>query len=459
MATPADLTAGPVNSGTMLMPATQYVGTTTDDRVVAFTGTTTGAQTVPLAGGTPTTIDADSASLLVSRKTVFSWAGVSSNVTIGTLTVWTSALSAPRKASSKSFAGSAASTTDGTYIAYAENGVEHGATDIVVGKTDGSGSVTTVVTGADTANTECPIIIATTGTAFIIEYCTGSASMDMGNNVGKLVYVDPAAGTPAAVSISTDASDFSFDKAGDKLWYVDSTKKLFYTAVPPSGAATQVDTDIISAYITQDGSALLWTTTANALKRAATSALGTPTTIVAAGARNLRGISEDETMGFISDDEPNKDTSQSNLAYLSLTSANTPSKVVTDSSGVLYGPSFTSDSKIALWYDKNATSVANFHQTPIASGTATKIADAVWNHQTVTATKILFMDHYINASPTGKANLSRFDLTTSTTTLIVNGAQARNSIDLSSDKSKVIYDYQIKNNKTVSGVYTAPASQ
>lgn len=457
MAGPADMTVVPVNTGTLLMAASQYVATTTDDRVVVFAGTNGGASSIPVAGGTPTVIDAASGSLLVSRKTVFSWSKVTSAIEVGDLTIWSSAMSTPRKVSTKSYAGVAAATANGTYIAYAENSVEDGATDVVIGKADGTGTTTVFATGADTTNAACPVLVVSTGNGFLVEYCTGAANMDMGTTAAQLLYIDPAATTPAPVSVSTDAANFSFDKNGSKLWYLDSTKKLFYSALPPAGAATQVDTDVASVYMTQDGAALLWTTNANVLKRALTSAVGSPTSLVAAGAKFLRGFSEDDAMGFISSDEPNKDTSASNLAYLSITAPSSATKVVTDSSGVLYGPAFTSDSKIALWYDKNDASVANLHQTNIASGASTPIANAVWNHETVTATKILFMDNYKSASPNGKADLSRYDLAAAKAVVIANGAVARNSIDLSQDKSKVIYDFQVKNMPAVSGVYTAPA--
>ncbi len=459
MAAAGDMSVPPVNTGTLILPASQYVATTADDQAIAFTGLIGGISAVSLSGGTPTVVDASSASVAVSGKVVFSWSSVTSVATVGNLTLWASGKT-PRMASMKSFSGVGAATTDGTYIAYADNAVQGGATDIVVGKFDGTGSVTTVVTGADTANTECPIIIAHSGTGFFIEYCTGSAAMDMGTTVAHLVYVDPAAATPMAVSLSTDAANFGIDKAGDKAWYLDSTKKLFYTAVPPAGAATQVDTDVSTAYMNQDGSALVWSTSGGALKRAATSAVGTATTLTATGSKLLRAVSADETQGFITDVDPNKDNSQSNLAYTSLVTAGTPTKLVTDSSGVLYGPAFTPDSKIALWYDKNATSVATLHQTTLSSGMSAKIADTVWNHETVTNTKILYMDNYkagVPATATGKADLSAYDLATGTVKVIVNAAQARNSIDLSQDKSKVIYDYQNKAMKSMSGVYVAPA--
>ena len=59
--TPAD-----PGKGTLVLPALQFVAITSDDYVVGFTGTKGGLSVAPLAGGTPTVVDAASVSAAIS---------------------------------------------------------------------------------------------------------------------------------------------------------------------------------------------------------------------------------------------------------------------------------------------------------------------------------------------------------------------------------------------------------
>ena len=459
MPIPGDMAKGPVNKGTLILPSAQFVGLTADDYAVAYTGAKGGVSVAPLAGGTATVVDSGGLYVAISNKAVFSWSGVSTSNTVGALTVWSSGMTTPRMVTSMSTNGIASASADGTYIAYADNSVNGAATDIKVGKLDGTGATTTVVTNADSANTACAINVGNFGKGFFVSYCTGSSAMDMGTTIAHFTYIDPTATTPAGVAVAADATIFGGDTAGDKALYVDSAKNLYYTVVPPAGAATLVDTNVTSAFMKADGSAMVWTTTGGSLKHATMAAIGTPTVFSATGAEEILAISADESTAVVTDAAPDATTGLSKLATISLTAASAPVALTTAPTGVLYGPAFTADSKTVLWYDGSANNVATFHQTPLATGISATIADKVWNHNLASGTKIVMMDAYkagSSATVTGTADLSLYDLASGTKTLIANGVQATNTIEVSKDKSKVAYDYQTKT-AGQSGVYAASA--
>ena len=128
--------------GTLVLPAQQFVAVTSDDYVVAFTGNAGGLAVAPIAGGTPTVVDAASVSAGISGKAVFSWTAS----VVGTLTAWSAALGTPRVLNATSATGTATTTTDGVYVAYAGN-ASNGISEVVVSKLDGTGAKTSVLTG------------------------------------------------------------------------------------------------------------------------------------------------------------------------------------------------------------------------------------------------------------------------------------------------------------------------
>ena len=437
--TPAD-----VGKGTLVLPAKQFVAVTSDDYVVGFTGNAGGLSVAPIAGGTVTVIDAASVSAGITGKTVFSWDAA----IVGKLTAWTASLGTPRVLNTTSATGTATTTTDGSYVGYAGN-ASNGITEVVVGKLDGTGTKTSVITGVAFKNTACPLTIVGGSTGFLVSYCTSATA-----TVATLAHVDATAATPTATTIDAAVSGFSTDLAGDKLWYLDATNNLFYAAL--GSAATQVDTNVSRVYLSVDGAKLVWTTKAGALKSAATSAVATVTTLSATGAVEIGGVSPNEAYAMVSDVAADTTTGHSNCALASLTTAGAPAVLVMDNTSVFYGPSFTEDSSMALFYDADANSVATLHKRALPTGTASVVATGVWNHNTAAGTKIVYMDNYVAGSKTtnGKADLSSYDLTSGSATLIVKGAQAGNTIATSKDRTKVIYDFQ-QGTTAQHGVYAA----
>jgi hypothetical protein len=281
----------------------------------------------------------------------------------------------------------------------------------------------------------------------------------MGVPKSSLYVIDTAAATPAPVLISNDVEAFEADTAGDKMYFIDTAQALFFTAVPPTGAATKADTGpVTDAVIKSDGSLLSWATAAGSFKVASTSAVGTPVATVN-NIKYIAKVSPDEASALGSG---SRDPSTGNMD-ISLITGTPPAatSLVTGQSGVLYGPGFTSDSRYAIYYDNPADGLAAMHVAPVAGGTPAMIADKVWNHNDGTGTKVVYTTNCQGCTPTaGGTAIDYFsvDVATpgATPTLIVKGAVVpNNDIAVSSDKTKVVFDYQPPKVGPKNGPYVA----
>jgi hypothetical protein len=453
-----------MNMGKQILPSVLLIGVTTDDQAVAITSSNGGVSAVAVAGGTPTVLDAKANQAVISGKVVFTWELASASVTTSdTLYVWKSGAT-PRKvtlvgATASSYALTGAATADGSYILYADNSVDGGATDVYVSKFDGTGAVK-IATGADTNNMNCGVNGFGFGSRLFLFHCAVGAGGDAGTTGATLTVYDTGSGVKT--DLSTDATTFGTDKLGNHGYFLDSTKQLWFvdlTAATPTPAKVTGGTAVNAAYISRDGTGIVWTN-ASGLSKAPVS--GTPATVGTAvgpvpNIVDFLTSAPDDSSALVSDVVTDPMTFQSDITLL--TSGGQATNLVTGGKGVLYGPAYSVDSKQVFYYDNPANpGVADLHTQPVAGGTKIDVSTKIWSHVVGATSKIAYNDNYkagSSATANGKADIWIYDVATQMKTQISSAAVAAGAGGLytSSDNKTLIYDYQ-PTTASQKGVYT-----
>jgi hypothetical protein len=463
LSTPPDLTPGPdlavvTNAGTKILSSVLLLGLTSDDQAVAITASTGGVSAVPVAGGTATVIDTKANQAVISNPVVFTWELASASVTTSdTVYVWKSGAT-PRKltlvgTNMSSYALTGAATADGSWILYADNSIDGGATDVYVAKFDGTGTPIKIATGAVTTNMNCGVNGFGFGARLFLFYCTSGTA-----TTANLVMVDTTAASPAPVTLSTNATSFGTDTAADNGWFLDGNKQLWFTGLTGTPAPAMVSgaTAINSAYVARAGTSLSWANTALNTAPVTGTAVGTPVT--KSGIQDILVASPDDSAMLVSDTVVNATTNQSDILLLS---GATQTSLVSAGNGVLYGPAFSADSTTVFFYDNPQTvGTADLHTVAVAGGSPSTIQAAAWSHVVGFGSKMAFNDNYVagvSTTSNGKADIWVYDTSSKTRTQVASAAVATPSGGLysTSDKKTLVFDYQPVS-ATLKGVYTYP---
>ncbi len=495
--------AVPVPVGTALVPGdtASLVGVTSDDYVIYGNFPMTGSGTlnaIPLAGGTPkviTTFDSTSGfTYIIQGAVVLVWPGVSTKG-VGAMSVWTSAGGA-KVLSMQAYDGVAGISDDNKYVIYTTNVASTGATgDIYVAGVDGS-NPTPLLTGLDLQGS-CAPTAAFSGDYVITSYCPDQQVTDAGapeaggggdggaaevatvSNFGGATWTRTDMFTTLPITAKACATGsggttgcglFGADKAGKFAVVTDATGNL--QALPiPSGAPIMVDNVGATGLGTMlsDGTAVVYTTPAKALKRSALPAVA-PTTLVGTGAGTISRVSTDnKSLMYFS----MQNTSMGTID-LYLASAVTPGMPTTLDSmvtGTVVTLAFTTDSSHGIYYTGvaalpppmgGATSpgtVGTLFTIPVTGGTPNMVAPSVWNSLPGKGTKLLYQVNYQTTSAgaangQGIADLWSVDSAgTGPGTLIVQAADTDQTFGpvFDSTQTKIIYNFSVSANTGDSG--------
>jgi hypothetical protein len=445
-------------NGTNLVPVKglTVIALTTDDQIAYTDGAA--LKTVPIAGGTPATVDSAVGldgnmipAVRVRGKAVFSWSQTDNTTAggIGVLTVWTPTTGAQVVAQT-ALISHVQALPDGSRIIYTDNVNAAGTlVDIYVAKSDGTGKML-VVSGKST-DPSCPPIVATSAGKFLVSYCEDAG--DAGVSGATIAQVDPTTG--AATTLLSNVTDFySVDTAGDKVFAIDMNGMAMVKTIGVTGA-TVIDSNASDGFITNDGTAVVYATTSGLLKRSAVD-VPAPLTLVSSGnVAAIDGVSSDQNYLVFSA----MFDQQSGLydMYLAKTgSAGNGVTLLDTPTGSLYGDPFTSDDKYVVFYtDVDTTDFAGTLNAMLVKnvGMPVQLATRVWLSYHAGGDKFVFNDAYVSTMTGGTATLKSIDLSNTNPAAVIT-SKADQDFFVSSDNTKVVFTHNAVKGKE--GLYAAP---
>jgi hypothetical protein len=464
--TPVPDMAMPPIVGTLLTGGTFFLdGLTSDDQFAIATDTAhMGALVaVPLAGGNPVTIDKVPNAYIIRGSVVFTWDQVDQMSGVGPGNSWTGAqLNA---IGNTSIAGVADASADGKWIFYTDNADSTGGSaDLVVSHADGTSPMTFVKGAVFTMQCSPNGQFGANG-KLVVSYC--DAPTDGGSQGANLVVVDPATGQPTSLATGM-ANWFAIDSTGTKVLSADASGKgsLFSTT---GAAAISVDTDVQDGFFLPDGSAVVYRTSMAVLKRADASATPSPISLAmnanqiqtwfvsTAYGQNLPAVSPDGKWVLFS----NVFDAQNGLGDLNLVSTGTPGTtptvLVSNVSGALFGDPFTTDSSLAVYYSTvtmaGAGLIGDLQTEPVAGGMPTQHATRVWGSFAGPGTLVVYNDNYKAGRGSGRADLRIVDVSKMDPANLI-AAQAEADFFLTKARDKVVFSMTLP--AATDGLYIAP---
>ena len=453
-------------SGTQLVKsgALQLNGVTTDDFAIYTDTSSKTVYAVALtAGSAPISLGPVDSNddVTVSGKVVLIGTGAS-QAGVGPVSVWKSGAAKPATLAMAAAMGTYATSSDDAYVLYFD-GVDANATtgNLYAAATDGTGA-TQLAAGVDLQGNVCPPTIQFGGTTAVAAYCLASAasadagagpSGDGGAAVQNVATVATYA-TPGwkATTLSTAAQPtFTVDPKGTTVLVNTAAGLLAYPAA--GGTAVTVDaTGVAGGLLTKDGSHAIYTTSASALVRAATTSPPSPTTLSAAGSfASIYGLSPDEnwTAGSSPANGGN------DLFLASATTAGTATSLST--AAAVGGDLFTADSSHVLYFTNVSKGSGTLTASPTAGGAAVTLGTGAIYDLATKAGKVVFSDNFNRQGGTqGTADLRSFDTAAGgSSTLLVSLADP--NVFLSTEKDKIVYTWSDYPNSASAGLWVISA--
>jgi hypothetical protein len=470
--------------GNQLVPGTTLTldGVTSDDFVIYTDTSNSTVYALSLASGSKPislgNVDMNN-DVFVSGKVVVIGTSVTMNGT-GAASVWTSTASAPAMLSTSTLQGTLAVGADGHVLFL--DGVDGAgsAGAIAIAAADGTGK-TTLVPSVDLSSNVCfpqLAVAGTTSTYAVAAYCETSdagtidaggaidasasdaAASDAGPNVNIGTVSTFAAPGWTKATIGTNVQTvFSVDQGATKIVVAGTTGTVAYPiaggAPVPIDATGALGTATFSpGILTKDGSHLLYTTTTQALERAATTSPATPTQLAGAGKfADLFGLSPDESW-VIGSLTVNPNNGRGDLYLASASAPGTPVTLSSATTNAVSGDPFTADSTHVLYMSAISKGVGTLNAAPVsAAGTPTALGTAVAGERTTTGAKVIFNDGYNQM--TGGADLRAVDTSASAAaTLLV--TQADPGFFLNAEKTTIIYTWSYQAGSSA-GLWTLAA--
>ncbi|HEY2509351.1 MAG TPA: hypothetical protein VGI39_00720 [Polyangiaceae bacterium] len=452
-------------SGTQLAKSGTLVlnGVTTDDFAIY---TDTSAKTVYAvaltAGSAPISLGSVDSydDVTVSGKVVLIGTN-SSQAGVGPLSVWKSGAAKPASLATAAAMGSYATSGDDAYVLYFD-GVDANATtgNLYAAATDGTGAMQ-LVAGVDLQGNVCAPSIQFGGTTAVAAYCLASAgagadagSGDDGGTAVENVATVATYAAPGwkATSLSTTAQPiFTVDPKGTTVLVTTAAGLLAYPAA--GGSPVTIDaTGTAGGLLTNDGSHAIYTTSASALVRAATTSPPGPTTLSAAGSfASVYGLSPDEnwTAGSSPANGGN------DLFLASATTAGTATSLST--AAAIGGDLFTADSSHVLYFTNVSKGSGTLTASPTAGGSPVTLGTGAIYDLATKAGKVVFSDNFNRQGGTqGTADLRSFDTAAGgSSTLLVSLADPY--VFLSTEKDKIVYTWSDYPNSASAGLWVIPA--
>jgi WD40-like Beta Propeller Repeat len=456
-------------------------GVTSDDYVIYTDTSSSTAYAISLAPGSTAislgTVDQYDDVIVLGKVVILGTSlaagGGNNGPAAGAASIWTSAASAPASLGSavaiySQYANEIAASSDGTHVVFVDDVNAAGTEgDIYMAAADGSGK-TLLVGSVDVAYDECTAALAFAGTHAVGAYCVvpdggavdaGLADGGTNFNVATVSSFTEANGTPAPIATNVQAV-FSVDPGGTTVVVNGASGTVAYpiaggTAVAIDATGTLGAVSYSPGLLTSDGSHLLYTTTAQALERAATTAPPSPTQLAGSGTfSDVFVLSPD---GNWVTGTLNQGNGGTDLYLASAATAGTPTALdsTTDSSP-LFGDFFTADSSHVVYASGLGQNGGTLNARALTSGaTATVLATNAASDYATTAAKIVFNANVTNTGNGEYADLSGVDTSqTAPPALLV--SQADPTFFLNSEKTTIVYTWSYQAGAST-GLWTLPA--
>jgi hypothetical protein len=438
--------AGPATSGTNVLSGKFHITSLTSDdyAVVLNIDGTAGTQTISIAGGTAASVDAAGLLAFASGKVAFSWDQDGTTFPMsGKLVAWSAsggahAISSTALAPSRTLFQTFAAAHDGSSIVWLDNAATDGSTaDVKWANADGTGAITLFTKAAIPTDGSCNPMIAAASTGFAIMHCDGSTATT------GAPHIDAVDATGAVRSLTTDTSaTFTLDGTGANLLHVTAGGTV--EVITFAGTKTTIDTTGVAGLLSSTGDLAVYATTANALKKSATTSPA-PSTVLSSGV--LVPFAGTPTLGAVLYGSSASDPTGTGFdLFLVDTTATTPAAATLDATlgdfGI-FGDAFTRDGSRAIYQTGVTGSTYDLKSTVVSSGTSTAVATNVWDeHGYGTAAKIVYGDNVVAGAGTasvGNADLHAVDLagTSLSPTPIALAAEVEVFVD--SSKTKLVY--------------------
>jgi hypothetical protein len=352
-------------------------------------------EAIPIAGGTSTKIADLGAQdgFLIRGGAVAVYTAVANGQ--GTISLWSRAAGFKANVATNSALGLFAASPDGTRVAFSVLTTPVGATptSTSMAVSDlGAGAVSTtpVITGAVAVGNPaaainlaaaqpqgqtpaaCPLDIAFVGTRLYAAYCTGTA---VGTTVARLVTVPAGTPTPDRLDAANNAAgtlrpSWQPDTAGNKVFAMTSAGAG--RIITFDGTISNLVANTEEGFMTPDGTAAIYRTTAGAIAKGTGAAA--PTTLVATGALGIVGGSPDGkwVLYYTQEDQ------QSGLIDLRGVDHTVAPAPVTYVTGATAGPiGVNATSADVVYLDELAQGGFKLKSKPVAGGAEKLVASGV----------------------------------------------------------------------------------
>lgn len=371
---------------------------------------------VPIAGGTATKIAelGDEDDWLLNGGAVALWTNVDG--ARGTLNVWTRATGLKTNVAANSLVGGLfRATADGSRIAFTQDATVDGQgapTSAPVGVRDtaaATNAASLTGTGANTGNalniaaaSGCAPRMSFAGKVFFATFCTGTTANATNaklvsvadGTTATVVRLDAASGAPALKPV------YSADSAGSKVFTIASANSAgMLITLGNTVARANLENDVADGFMLQDGSAVVFRTTGNALKKATTAAAPVVTPIVAADVKGILGASRDNKQVLFNKLDRSGNSPLIDINIVDHTAA-APAAIALVPTLAAVPAGFTGSSAHVVFIGDISQTGAKLKSVPVAGGTAKDLTDTVGAIPVGAGTGVVFAS---NPSQVGQA--------------------------------------------------------
>jgi hypothetical protein len=387
---------------------------------------------------------------------------------VGAASVWTSSAAAPASISTATLQGFFGVSSDGSHVIFLDGIPAAEATaSIASAASDGTGKAT-LVGSVDIADNFCFPQIGFGGTYAVAAYCevgdaggvdAGTADGGTNLNVGTVTSYAGASAASSALIAANVQTVFSVDATGTTVVVNGATGTVAYPiagggAVPIDATGQVGQVTFTPGLLTSDGSHLVYTTTANALERAATTSPADPVQLAAAGTfADVFRLSPDGNWVVGTLTWSQKNGGEGNL-FLAATASDggAPATLSSAATSGLEGDVFTTDSSHVLFYTGLGQSGGTLSAATVGGGTPATIGTNAITDLATSGAKIVFNSNY--DATTGGADLQSVDTSTTTAPAVLVTA-ADQEFFLNAEKTAIVYVWSYEPGSS-SGLWTLP---
>ena len=384
-----------LKSDTLSQGDQQLMALAVDDAIYLEYGQTNTLYAVPIDGSAAPTKIADLGEdddFSISGGAVAVWTNLDANG-FGTLGVWTRATGMKSNVATKSGAGAFfEASPDGSRIAFTQNlaldNEEITSLEIGVRNTADATNAATLSGKTAAGNAfnyaalDCDATMSFVGKVFFAQFCSGTSA-----NATNAKLVTVAADGTAVVRLdaATDGANgtlkskpsFVASSDGTKLFVIRSTNSAGrFITVGGTAGGTAIENDIANGTMLPDGSAVIYRTAGNVLKKATTAATPVITTLAAADAKGVLGFSPDAKQVLFHKLDPEEGNPLIDVNIVDHTAA-TPAPVALVPTLAAFPLGVNGASSHLVFIGDLSQTGAKLKSMPIAGGAAKTLGDSV----------------------------------------------------------------------------------